>query len=150
MIGSGCVTMNMFSVTPATASRLNVTRGFGHRPAASASARATSTAARIARTRGLSADSRASASASERTVWAAAAWADRPAPQPRTTCVSAYDSFKTDGYRDGGSAEPRYMAGKEGGARGGRWGARRPVNQDVDVGETAARKEPAEVVLSTR
>src|SRR5262245_35390656 len=61
----------MFSVTPATDSRLNVKRGFGHRAAASDSARVTSTLLRIARTRGLSALSRASASASERTVWAA-------------------------------------------------------------------------------
>ena len=64
--------MNMFSVTPATDSRLNVNRGLGHRPAARASARATSTPLRISRTRGLSALSLASASASVRTVWAAA------------------------------------------------------------------------------
>ena len=46
---------------PDTVSRLNVTLGFGHRPAASTSARATSTAARAARTRGLSSESRESA-----------------------------------------------------------------------------------------
>ena len=62
LIGSGCDTMAMSSLTPATASRSTVTRGFGHRAAISTSARATSTAARIARTRGLAGDSRVSAS----------------------------------------------------------------------------------------
>ena len=65
VMGSDCVTVHMFSVTPATASRLYVARGFGQRPAASTSARARSAAARMARTRGLSEDSRARASASE-------------------------------------------------------------------------------------
>jgi hypothetical protein len=39
VIGSGWVTSRMFSATPATASRLNVMRGFGQRPALITSAR---------------------------------------------------------------------------------------------------------------
>ena len=63
-IGSGCATIVRYSVAPATDSRSMVRRGFGHREAAEASARATSTPARMARTRGLSGDSFATASAS--------------------------------------------------------------------------------------
>ena len=64
VIGRTCATIVMFSVTPATDSRSNVTRGFGQRPAASTSARASSIPARMARTLGLVGDKRANASAS--------------------------------------------------------------------------------------
>src|SRR5207247_4795327 len=69
--GSGCVTITMCSVTPATDSRSHVKRGFGQRAADNTSTRATSTPARTARARGLSADNRANASDSVKAVdWA--------------------------------------------------------------------------------
>src|SRR3954454_9427347 len=72
VMGSGCKTVVSVSEIPATDSRSSATRGLGHRPTLSTSARATSADARIALTRGLSVDSRASASRSDSTVWAVA------------------------------------------------------------------------------
>ena len=84
--GSTCATITMFSVMPATDSRLNVTRGFGQRAAARTSARATSTAARAACTRGLSAASCARAwdSVSDN-VWAPALAGSRAAASAART-----------------------------------------------------------------
>jgi hypothetical protein len=111
-------TMSMFSPTPATASRLNVTRGFGQRAAARMSARTTSTSARSACTRVASLPSRASTSDSVRATDCARTFAGTAKARNATHTKQVRIRPRVDGNGNGRRAGPSGQDRKAGGARG--------------------------------
>ena len=93
----------MFSVTPATDSRLNVNRGLGHRPGSEGlRSRHIHAAANLAHARAVGAEFGQRIGFRQNSLGRNQRGQTRQGSRPRTRCGSAYDSFRVDRYRDDG------------------------------------------------